>query len=214
MIISDYSKKSFIRFALTQGVLKFGSFTLKSGRVSPYFFNIGLFYKGTTLRTLGHFYAQTLLEQSIDCIHLFGPAYKGIPLAVATSIALAERDIVTEITFNRKEEKDHGEGGFLIGAPVSDNMIMIDDVITAGTAFREAWQQIKDNGGNLNSVIIALDRCERGISEQSTIEEIRSQNIRVFSLITLYDLIDYLEEEQAHSELNLLRAYQLQYCTT
>lgn len=205
------TKAAFIRLALEHQVIKFGEFTLKSGRTSPYFFNAGLFYQGTALRQLGQFYAQTLLQQSVKFDHLFGPAYKGLPLATATAIALAEYGMQTTVTFNRKEIKSHGEGGVLIGAPLSGKTIIVDDVITAGTAFRESKQLIHQYGGELTGVIIALDRCERGVGEISTLEEIKEQGIHVFSIITLFDLMDYLQQQNKHEYVQRLRAYQQQW---
>ena len=207
----DNSKESFIRLALNCNVLKFGEFTLKSGRLSPYFFNAGLFYQGNSLRLLGQFYANTLVTHSVEFQHLFGPAYKGLPLATTTAVALAEMGIDSTVTFNRKEIKTHGEGGQLIGAPLVGNTVIIDDVITAGTAFREAQQLINDNGGTLTAVIIALDRCERGVSNNSTLAEIEAQGIRVFSIITLFDLIDYLHQQGEVEQVKRLQAYQEQY---
>ena len=207
----DHSKEAFIRLALDCNVLKFGEFTLKSGRLSPYFFNAGLFYQGKALRQIGEFYANTLVKQSVDFQHLFGPAYKGLPLATATAVALADMGIDTTVTFNRKEVKTHGEGGQLIGAPLSGNTVIIDDVITAGTAFREAQQLIQTHGGKLKAVIIALDRCERGITNQSTLAEIQADGIKVFSIITLFDLIDYLNQHGEALQVKRLQAYQEQY---
>jgi orotate phosphoribosyltransferase len=207
----DSSKEAFIRLALDCQVLKFGEFTLKSGRQSPYFFNVGLFYKGEALRQLGHFYANTLINQKIDCQHLFGPAYKGLPLATATAIALAEFGKDITVTFNRKEAKEHGEGGQLIGAPLSGNTVIIDDVITAGTAFREAQSLIAENGGKLTTVVIALNRCERGLTNQSTLAEIEAQGIHVLSIINLFDLIDYLRQHEQLKEMEHLLAYQALY---
>ncbi len=204
-------KDAFIRLALDCNVLKFGEFTLKSGRISPYFFNAGLFYQGDALRQLGQFYAQTLIQNSIDFQHLFGPAYKGLPLATTTAVALAEAGINTTVTFNRKELKTHGEGGQLIGAPLTGNTVIIDDVITAGTAFREAQQLINAHGGQVTAVVIALDRCERGESRQSTLAEIQKQGIRVLSIITLYDLIDYLQRHNEHQQVEQLQHYQELY---
>ncbi|WED43967.1 orotate phosphoribosyltransferase [Legionella cardiaca] len=204
-------KESFIRLALDCQVLKFGEFTLKSGRKSPYFFNAGLFYQGDALRQLGHFYAKTLINHQIDFQHLFGPAYKGLPLATATAIALAELDVNVTVTFNRKEVKVHGEGGQLIGAPLQGKTIIVDDVITAGTAFREAQTLIRQNGGQLTGVIIALDRCERGVGSQSTLAEIEAQGIRVFSIITLFDLIDFLQMNNQLDKVERLMAYQSEY---
>ncbi|ETO92958.1 orotate phosphoribosyltransferase [Legionella oakridgensis] len=205
------SKEAFIKLALQCNALKFGEFTLKSGRISPYFFNAGLFYQGDALRRLGIFYANVLMQNKVDFQHLFGPAYKGLPLATATAIALASLNITTTVTFNRKEAKDHGEGGHLIGAPLSGKTVIIDDVITAGTAFREAQQLIKENGGQLTTVIIALDRCERGLSHQSAIQDIQQQGIQVFSILTLFDLIDYLKKQEEHQKVEKLLSYQKQY---
>jgi orotate phosphoribosyltransferase len=207
----DNSKAAFIRLALDCQVLKFGNFTLKSGRQSPYFFNAGLFYQGEALRQLGHFYAKALIDHNIEFSHLFGPAYKGLPLATATAIALAESGVDVTVTFNRKEAKDHGEGGTLIGAPLHGNTVIIDDVITAGTAFREAQSLIKEYGGNLSAVVIALDRCERGLTNLSTLAEIQSQGIEVLSIISLYDLIAYLQTEGQTKEVERLQAYQAEY---
>jgi orotate phosphoribosyltransferase len=205
------SKNAFIRLALDCNALTFGEFSLKSGRLSPYFFNAGLFYQGKALREIGQFYANVLIKQSVDFQHLFGPAYKGLPLATATAVALAELGIDSTVTFNRKEIKTHGEGGLLIGAPLVGNTVIIDDVITAGTAFREAQQLINDNGGTLTAVVIALDRCERGLTNHSTLAEIEAQGIQVFSIITLFDLIDYLNQQGEHQHVKRLQAYQEQY---
>ncbi len=207
----DELKKSFINLALKCNVLKFGEFTLKSGRLSPYFFNAGLFYDAVALQQLGKFYAKTLLNSDAKFEHLFGPAYKGLPLATAAAIALAGLGKNVTVTFNRKEAKTHGEGGQLIGAPLKGNTIVIDDVITAGTAFRESQQLIKENGGNLVGVVIALDRCERGVSEKSTVAEIKEQGIEVYSIITLFDLIQFLEEQNEHDKVEKLLAYQEKY---
>lgn len=207
----DKTKEAFIRLALDCNVLKFGEFKLKSGRLSPYFFNAGLFYQGNALRQLGQFYADILVKESVDFQHLFGPAYKGLPLATATAVALAEMGVDTTVTFNRKEIKTHGEGGQLIGAPLIGNTVIIDDVITAGTAFREAQQLINNNGGTLTAVVIALDRCERGVTNHSTLREIQSQGIAVFSIITLFDLIDYFNAQEEHLQVKRLQAYQEQY---
>lgn len=207
----DTSKIAFIRLALDCHVLKFGDFKLKSGRQSPYFFNAGLFYQGKALRQVGEFYANTLVQHQVELEHLFGPAYKGLPLATATAIALAEIGIETTVTFNRKELKTHGEGGQLIGSPLKGNTTIIDDVITAGTAFREAQQIINQHGGKLTSVIIALDRCERGVGETSTLAEIQSEGIQVMSIITLFDLIDYLKYQGEEEPVKHLKSYLKQY---
>lgn len=207
----NHTKSSFIKLALDCQVLKFGEFTLKSGRLSPYFFNAGLFYQGNALRQLGQFYAQTLLDNKVEFEHLFGPAYKGLPLATTTAVALAELGKETTVTFNRKEVKNHGEGGQLIGAPLTGKTVIIDDVITAGTAFRESQTLIKENGGHLTGVIIALDRCERGLTEKSTLSEIRSMGIKVYSIINIFDLIDYLKNNHLSEQVAKLEAYQKLY---
>lgn len=210
-LTTNYSKQTFIKLALQSEVLKFGEFTLKSGRQSPYFFNAGLFYTGQALKQLGEFYAQVFITNKLDCAHLFGPAYKGLPLATAMSVALAQQNIDITVTFNRKEIKDHGEGGQLIGAPLHGNTLIVDDVITAGTAFREAQTLIKKNGGNLTHVIIALDRCERGSGNNSTLKEIEAQGIHVLSIITIHDLIDYLQQTHNNDRANKLINYYSEY---
>jgi len=207
----NYSKKDFIKLAINCNVLKFGEFTLKSGRLSPYFFNAGLFYQGDALRQLGTFYANVLLQNHIDFEHLFGPAYKGLPIATATAIALAEQDKPSTVTFNRKEAKDHGEGGQLIGAPLTGKTVILDDVITAGTAFRESQTLINNNGGALTTVVIALDRCEKGLSNQSAIAEIKSQGIDVFSIISFFDLVEYLQQQNEQENVDRLLKYHEQY---
>lgn len=207
----NHTKSSFIKLALDCNVLKFGEFTLKSGRLSPYFFNAGLFYQGNALRQLGRFYAQTLLENNAEFDHLFGPAYKGLPLATTTAVALSELGKEITVTFNRKEVKNHGEGGQLIGAPLTGKTLIIDDVITAGTAFRESQTLITQNGGKLTAVIIALDRCERGLSEKSTLAEIKSQGIDVYSIINLFDLIEYLKNTNELEQVKKLEDYQALY---
>jgi orotate phosphoribosyltransferase len=204
-------KDAFIRLALDCNVLTFGDFTLKSGRQSPYFFNAGLFYQGHALRQLGQYYARTLIDNHIDFQHLFGPAYKGLPLATTTAVALAELGVDTSVTFNRKEIKAHGEGGQLIGSPLTGNTVIIDDVITAGTAFREALSLIQAQGARVTAVVIALDRCERGKTNQSTLAEIQQQGIQVLSLITLHDLIEYLQREGQSTQVYRLQHYLEQY---
>lgn len=200
-------KETFIQLALDCKVLQFGEFTLKSGRQSPYFFNAGLFYDGPALHQVGKCYAQLLLSHQVSCQQLFGPAYKGLPLATATAIALAERGITATVTFNRKEAKDHGEGGVLIGAPLQGDTVVIDDVITAGTAFRQAEQLITSHGANVSAVAVALDRCERGQGTQSTLDEIKAKGITVLSIITLHDLIAYLDKQQQTDQAQILRNY-------
>ncbi|WP_017444532.1 orotate phosphoribosyltransferase [Gayadomonas joobiniege] len=207
-------KKSFIEFALSRGVLKFGQFTLKSGRTSPYFFNAGLFKTGGDLAQLGRFYAAALQDAGIRFDVLFGPAYKGIPIATATSIALADQhqqDVA--YCFNRKEKKDHGEGGQLVGAELKGDIMLVDDVITAGTAIRESMQIIQQQGANLRGVLIALDRQEKGQGELSAIQEVeRDFDTQVVSIIQLADLIAYLTEQGEEAEtLAQVTEYRNQY---
>ncbi|HZJ92546.1 MAG TPA: orotate phosphoribosyltransferase [Thiopseudomonas sp.] len=189
-------QREFIQFALERGVLRFGEFTLKSGRVSPYFFNAGLFDSGLALAKLGHFYAQALVDSGLSYDVVFGPAYKGIPLAATTAVALAEhhqRDVPW--CFNRKEAKDHGEGGTLVGAPLAGNIVIVDDVITAGTAIREVMQIIKAQGAQAAGVLIALDRQERGTGELSAIQEVeRDFNMPVISIVSLQQVLEYLAQ--------------------
>ena len=191
--MQDY-QRDFINFSIATDVLRFGSFTLKSGRQSPYFFNAGLFNTGATLARLGRFYAQAIVASGIQFDMLFGPAYKGIPLAAVTAIALAEQHgIDLPYAFNRKEEKDHGEGGSIVGAPLSGRVLIIDDVITAGTAIREALQIIHAAGAEPVGVAIALDRQERGTGDRSAIQEVEQDlGLAVAPIIRLNDLIDFL----------------------
>ncbi len=189
-------QREFIKFALERGVLRFGEFTLKSGRVSPYFFNAGLFDSGLALAKLGRFYAQALVDSGLSYDVVFGPAYKGIPLAATTAVALAEhhqRD--TPWCFNRKEAKDHGEGGTLVGAPLAGKVVIVDDVITAGTAIREVMHIINNQGAQAAGVLIALDRQERGTSALSAIQEVeRDFNMPVISIVSLQQVLEYLAE--------------------
>lgn len=207
-------QQDFIEFALQTGVLRFGSFTLKSGRVSPYFFNSGLFNTGASLARLGRFYAQAINESDLDYDVLFGPAYKGIPLAATTVVALADhhqRDI--PYIFNRKEKKDHGEGGQLVGAELNGKVLIIDDVISAGTSVRESVSIIKAGKATPAGVIIALDRQERGQDSRSAIQEVEAEhNIPVVSIICLNDLLNYLHDNANLAEhLPAVEAYRLQY---
>lgn len=207
----NLTKTDFIQLALNHHVLKFGDFTLKSGRKSPFFFNAGEFYQGSALHQLGQFYAKTIIESQLDYQHLFGPPYKGLPLATTTAVALAALGIDKTVTFYRKELKNHGEGGLLIGAPLTGNTLIIDDVISAGTAFRESKTLIEREGGRVTGVIIALDRCERGTTQQSTLQEIENQGIRVLSIITLFDIMDYLKEKNEWRFLEKIQRYQKEY---
>lgn len=207
-------QQQFIEFAIETDVLRFGSFTLKSGRVSPYFFNSGLFNTGKSLARLGRFYAQTISESALDYDALFGPAYKGIPLASATVIALAEhhhRDI--PYIFNRKEIKDHGEGGQLVGAELSGRVLIIDDVISAGTSVHESVEIIKNTAVPVG-VIIALDRQERGLNNRSAIQEVEAEhNIPVISIINLNNLLAYLHASDTLSKYcTAVEAYREKYC--
>lgn len=209
----DSAKSTFIQMILEANVLKWGSFTLKSGRVSPYFFNAGLFHSGVLIKQLGKYYADVLCKQDkVSVSHLFGPAYKGLPLATSTAIALCDQGIDVSLSFNRKEVKAHGEGGVVMGAPLKGaDIVMVDDVITAGTAFRETKALIEAEGGRLKAVVIALDREERGPTGLSAINEIRKEGISVFSIITLSDLICYLKHEALESQLRSLVEYRKMY---
>jgi orotate phosphoribosyltransferase len=208
------NKKRFIELAISYQVLRFGEFTLKSGRISPYFFNAGLFNSGYALAELGSCYAQTIIDENIDYDVLFGPAYKGIPLVSAIAYALSvNHGIDKPYAFNRKETKDHGEGGIIVGAELSGKVLIVDDVITAGTAIREAVDIIQDAGAKTSAVMIALDRQEKGKSELSAIQEVkRDYGIDVFSIITMADLIDYLEgDSDFGGHLEAMRDYRSEY---
>ncbi len=207
-------QREFIEFALEKQVLKFGEFTLKSGRTSPYFFNAGLFNTGRDLAKLGRFYAAALADSNIDFDVLFGPAYKGIPIATTTAVALADHhDIDTPYCFNRKEAKDHGEGGNLVGSALEGRIMLVDDVITAGTAIRESMQLIQANGAELAGVLVAIDRQEKGKGELSAIQEVeRDFGCAVISIVSLTDLISYLEEKgDATEHLEAVKAYRASY---
>lgn len=211
-------QREFIEFALQLDVLRFGEFTLKSGRVSPYFFNAGLFNSGLALAKLGRFYAEAIMDAAVEYDVLFGPAYKGIPIASATAVALAEHHAQDKPwCFNRKEAKTHGEGGSLVGAPLQGQVLIIDDVITAGTAIREVMDILANTEAKPAGVVVALDRQEKGKGELSAIQEVeRDFNIPVISIINLNQLIGYLEENAAGSQqfatyLEKVKAYRDQY---
>ncbi|MGZ5050081.1 MAG: orotate phosphoribosyltransferase [Methylobacter sp.] len=209
----DY-QKDFISYALACGVLKFGKFQLKSGRTSPYFFNTGLFNTGAQLGKLGRFYAQALLQSGLKPDVLYGPAYKGIPLVSATSIAFADLtggDI--PFAFNRKEAKDHGEGGNLVGAPLQGNVLILDDVITAGTSVRESVEVINNAQATPAGVLIALDRQEKGQNDVSAIAEVKQQfGMPVVAIITLADIIEYLSADAGSAGLlDEVQAYRSMY---
>lgn len=207
-------QKEFIEFAIERGVLKFGEFTLKSGRTSPYFFNAGLFNKGSDLARLGRFYAEALVDSGIDFDVLFGPAYKGIPIATATAVALYDQhNQDTPYCFNRKEKKDHGEGGNLVGSALEGKVMLVDDVITAGTAIREATDIVQANGAELSGVLIALDRQEKGKGELSAIQEVeRDFGAKVVSIVSLNDVITFLKDDDTFKEyLPKVEAYRSEF---
>ncbi|MEE9339057.1 MAG: orotate phosphoribosyltransferase [Methylococcaceae bacterium] len=208
----DYQKQ-FIQYALDCNVLKFGEFKLKSGRISPYFFNTGLFNTGEKLGKLGQFYAQTLIESKLEIDMLYGPAYKGIPLVGATSIAYSKLKQDIPFAFNRKEVKDHGEGGFIVGTSLQGNVLILDDVITAGTSVRESVEIIKNMNATPVGVLIALDRQEAGKNNSSAIQEINDQfGIPVISIISLNNIIAFLElDKSSTKQLELIKQYRLNY---
>lgn len=216
------NREAFVRFALQQGVLRFGEFKVKSGRISPYFFNAGLFNTGASVGRLAQFYAQALVDSGVEFDMLFGPAYKGIPLSTATAIELARhpqmarRDV--PFAFNRKEAKDHGEGGMLVGAPLKGKVVIIDDVITAGTSVRESVQIIRDAGAEPAAVLIALDRMERAgpddaLSPHSAVQDVQlTHGMPVVSIASLEDIMSVLEGDAglaAHREA--VQAYRTRY---
>ncbi|WP_178862200.1 orotate phosphoribosyltransferase [Thiomicrorhabdus cannonii] len=208
------NKNQFIEFVMQAGVLKLGEFTLKSGRKSPYFFNAGLFNTGAQLSTLAQGYAATLAESGVDFDVLFGPAYKGIPLAATTCVALSEKHGIDKpYAFNRKEAKDHGEGGNIVGHALQGKVMIIDDVITAGTAIREAIDIIKANGAEPAGVLIALDRMEKGKGNLSAIQEVEAEyGIPVISIINLHDIIAYIQTQpDMQHYLDAMMAYRSEY---
>lgn len=207
-------QREFIRFAIERGVLRFGEFTLKSGRTSPYFFNAGLFNTGSALAQLGRFYAAAVVDSGIEFDVIFGPAYKGIPLASATAVSLAEhheRDLPW--CFNRKEAKDHGEGGTLVGAPLNGRVLIVDDVITAGTAIREVMQIIEGQSAQAAGVLIALNRQERGQGQLSAIQEVeRDYGMPVVSIVSLAQVLEFLAgDAQLKQHLPAVEAYRDEY---
>ncbi|GGP70614.1 orotate phosphoribosyltransferase [Shewanella algicola] len=207
-------QREFIEFALARQVLRFGEFTLKSGRTSPYFFNAGLFNTGKDLARLGRFYAAALMDSGIEFDLLFGPAYKGIPIATTTAVALCDHhDVDIPYCFNRKEAKTHGEGGNLVGSELKGKVMLVDDVITAGTAIRESMEIINTHNAQLAGVLIALDRQEKGKGELSAIQEVeRDFGCQIVSIIKLADLISYLSEKPGmEAELASVSAYREQY---
>jgi len=208
----DFSR-DFIALACDKGVLRFGSFITKAGRESPYFFNAGLFNDGESFRALCGFYARAILASGVPCDMLFGPAYKGIPLVAGVAIRLAEQGVNLPFAFNRKEAKDHGEGGTLVGAPLSGRVLILDDVISAGTSVRESVEIIRAAGAEPAGVVIALDRMERGGSDQSAVQEVSATyGIPVVAVATLEDLIGYLSgSADLMANLEAVQAYRDRY---
>lgn len=209
----DY-QHDFLEFALSTGVLRFGEFRLKSGRVSPYFFNAGLFNTGASLGRLGRYYAAAIVASGIQLDMLYGPAYKGIPLAAAAGIALAnDHDRDLPFAFNRKEVKDHGEGGQIVGSPLAGRVLILDDVITAGTSVGESVAIINAHGAKPAGVVIALDRRERGTDERCAVDEVSARfGIPVISIVTIDDLIAYLAEGQTpNPHLEAVSTYRARY---
>jgi orotate phosphoribosyltransferase len=208
----DYQKQ-FIQYALDCGVLKFGEFQLKSGRISPYFFNTGLFDTGAKLAKLGQFYAQALIESNLKIDVLYGPAYKGIPLVSATSIAYSQMKHDIPYAFNRKEAKTHGEGGSLVGSPLQGNILILDDVITAGTSVRESVEIIHSMKATPAGVLIALDRQEKGENETSAVQDVsQCFKMPVISIISLSNIIDFLAlNKNSTEQLEIIKNYRLKY---
>ena len=206
-------RREFVEFAVGRGVLRFGEFKTKAGRLSPYFFNAGLFNDGEALRTLGGFYAKAILASGVQFDLLFGPAYKGIPLVTATAVALAQGGRNLPICFNRKEAKDHGEGGVTIGAALAGRVLVVDDVISAGTSVRESVDLIRTSAAELAGVVIALDRMERGTGPLSAVQEVRqTYQVPVISIATLDDIVAYLTLQGAMArELQMVSRYRNQY---
>ena len=209
--------REFLEFALNRQVLRFGEFTLKSGRVSPYFFNAGLFNSGQSLARLGRYYADAIMACGLSWDMLYGPAYKGIPLAASIAIALHDHhDRDMPYAFNRKEAKDHGEGGTIVGAPIRGRVLIVDDVISAGISVRESIDLINAQGGTPVGVAIALDRQERGAGALSAVQEVENHHgLRVIHIAGMTDLIRFLEERpNGEADLERLRAYRAEYGVT
>jgi len=206
-------RQDFLEFALARDVLRFGEFVTKAGRQTPYFFNAGLFNDGESLRRLGDFYARTYLTSGVQCDQLFGPAYKGITLAAATAVALAEKGHNLPYSYNRKEAKDHGEGGIIVGAALAGRVLIIDDVITDGGAKRESIELIRTQGATPAAVLIAFDRMERGRGERSAVQELQQEfAIPVIAIATLDDLLAMLRRKAELSRhRTAVMAYRKQY---
>jgi orotate phosphoribosyltransferase len=209
--MQDFQSR-FLDYCLKRGALKFGEFTLKSGRISPYFFNAGIFNRGADLAALGAFYAHAIEHAKVEFDLLFGPAYKGIPLAAITASALYQhhqRDL--PYAFDRKETKDHGEGGITVGAPIEGRVMIIDDVITAGTAIRQSMQLIESLGARVSAVTIALDRQEKGQGDLSAIQELEALGVRVIPIIRLVDILQYLQNNQQTEDFDKIHSYRERY---
>ena len=206
-------QNQFIEFLIENNALKFGEFTLKSGRKSPYFFNLGVFNTGKSLAKLGEFYAETFLQSRMPCDVLFGPAYKGIPLVASTSIILSEKfNKNMPYCFNRKEAKDHGDTGNFVGAELKGNAVMLDDVITAGTTVRETVSLLKNTEAKLAGIVIAFDRQERGEGKLSAVQEVvKNYNVPVQSIVTLTDVIQYLQSQKMMAQVMAIEDYRKQY---
>jgi orotate phosphoribosyltransferase len=210
------NKTSFIKLAIKNNVLQFGNFITKAGRESPYFFNLGAFDNGDSIKSLGQFYAKRILETKIKFDMLYGPAYKGIPLVTAIAISLAEHGLNIPYCFNRKEAKNHGEGGIIVGAPINGNVLIIDDVISAGTSINESNQLIKANGGNPIAVFVAIDRQEKGSHGLTATEEVSKKlKLPVYSIINLIDIVSYLDQSDNYvGELVKIKEFQKTYGIT
>ena len=210
------NKTSFIKLAIKNNVLQFGNFITKAGRESPYFFNLGSFDNGDSIKSLGKFYANRIIETKIKFDMLYGPAYKGIPLVTAIAISLADQGVNIPYCFNRKEAKDHGEGGIIVGAPINGNVLIIDDVISAGTSINESNQLIKANGGNPIAVFVAIDRQEKGSHGLTATEEVSKKlKLPVYSIINLIDIVSYLEQSDNYvDELVKIKEFQKLYGIT
>ncbi len=205
-------QKQFLEYSIHRGILRFGEFTLKSGRISPYFFNAGLFNSGEDLALLANFYAQAIQHSKLEFDLIFGPAYKGIPLAAITAASLYNNFQINKgYAFDRKEVKDHGEGGQIVGAELKGDILIIDDVITAGTAIRQAMQLIESKGARVRAITIALDRQEKGQGQQSAIDELRELGIKVIPIIKLADILSYLQETGDEQHKLEIETYRTRY---
>ena len=210
------NKTSFIELAIKNNVLQFGNFITKAGRESPYFFNLGAFDNGVSIKSLGQFYANRILETNIKFDMLYGPAYKGITLVTSIAISLAEQGVNIPYCFNRKEAKDHGEGGNIVGAPINGNVLIIDDVISAGTSINESNKLIRNNGGYPVGVFVAIDRQEKGPHGLTATAEVSSNlKLPVYSLINLMDIVSYLDQSDSYAdELVKIKLFQKTYGIT